>query len=41
MVRGMREHNGTDPDLIEGEDSFTVRPHAGSLDSDTTNRDMI
>ena len=25
IVRGMREHNGTDPDLIEEEDRFTVR----------------
>ena len=33
IVRGMREHNGTDPDLIEEDDRFTVRlwkgrPHA-------------
>ena len=25
IVRGMREHNGTDPDLIEVDDRFTVR----------------
>ncbi|MCP4658180.1 MAG: ATP-dependent DNA helicase RecG [bacterium] len=25
IIRGMREHNGTEPDLIEGEDQFTVR----------------
>ncbi|OGG52291.1 MAG: ATP-dependent DNA helicase RecG [Candidatus Handelsmanbacteria bacterium RIFCSPLOWO2_12_FULL_64_10] len=25
IIRGMREHNGTDPDLIEAEDRFTVR----------------
>lgn len=25
MVRGMEEHNGTDPELIEGEESFSVR----------------
>lgn len=25
MVRGMIEHNGTDPELIEAEESFTVR----------------
>ncbi len=25
IVRGMREHNGTDPDLVEGDDRFTVR----------------
>ncbi len=25
IVRGMREHNGTDPDLIEEDDRFTVR----------------
>lgn len=25
MIRGMRAHNGTDPELIEGEESFTVR----------------
>jgi ATP-dependent DNA helicase RecG len=25
MVRGMKAHNGTDPELIEGEESFTVR----------------
>lgn len=25
IVRGMREHNGTDPDLIEADDRFTVR----------------
>lgn len=25
IIRGMREHNGTDPDLIEEEDRFTVR----------------
>ena len=29
MVRGMKEHNGTDPELIEGEESFTVRLLAG------------
>lgn len=25
IIRGMREHNGTEPDLIEEEDRFTVR----------------
>ena len=25
IVRGMREHNGTEPDLIEEDDRFTVR----------------
>ena len=25
IVRGMREHNGTDPDLVEEDDRFTVR----------------
>ena len=25
IVRGMREHNGTEPDLLEGEEWFTVR----------------
>jgi len=25
IVRGMRDHNGTEPDLIEEEDRFTVR----------------
>jgi len=25
IIRGMREHNGTEPDLMEGEDQFTVR----------------
>jgi len=25
IIRGMREHNGTDPDLIEEESRFTVR----------------
>ena len=25
IIRGMREHNGTEPDLIEGENQFTVR----------------
>jgi ATP-dependent DNA helicase RecG len=25
IVQGMREHNGTDPDLVEEEDRFTVR----------------
>lgn len=25
IVKGMREHNGTEPDLVEGEDRFTVR----------------
>ena len=25
IVRCLREHNGTEPDLEEGEDSFTVR----------------
>ena len=25
IVRGMREHNGTEPDLIEEEERFTVR----------------
>ena len=25
IVRGMREHNGTEPDLVEEEDRFTVR----------------
>ena len=25
IVRGMREHNGTDPDLIEAEEQFTLR----------------
>jgi ATP-dependent DNA helicase RecG len=25
IIRGMREHNGTEPDLIESEDRFTVR----------------
>jgi ATP-dependent DNA helicase RecG len=29
IVRGMRDHNGTDPELIEGEESFTVRLLAG------------
>ena len=29
MVRGMKAHNGTDPELIEGEESFTVRLLAG------------
>jgi ATP-dependent DNA helicase RecG len=29
MVRGMKEHNGTDPELIEGDESFTVRLLAG------------
>jgi len=25
IIQGMRQHNGTDPDLIEEEDRFTVR----------------
>ncbi len=25
IVRGMLEHNGTEPDLVEAEDRFTVR----------------
>lgn len=25
IIRGMREHNGTEPDLIESDDRFTVR----------------
>ncbi len=25
IVRGMREHNGTDPDLVEEGERFTVR----------------
>jgi len=25
IVRGMREHNGTEPDLIEEDDRFMVR----------------
>ena len=25
IVRGIREHNATDPDLIEEDDRFTVR----------------
>ena len=29
MIRGMRNHNGTYPDLIEAEESFTVRLLAG------------
>ena len=29
IVRGMKAHNGTDPELIEGEESFTVRLIAG------------
>jgi ATP-dependent DNA helicase RecG len=31
MVRGMKDHNGTDPELIEGEESFTVRLLAGTV----------
>lgn len=31
MVQGMKAHNGTDPELIEQEESFTVRLLAGSL----------
>jgi ATP-dependent DNA helicase RecG len=30
MVRGMKAHNGTDPELIEGEEIFTVRLLAGT-----------
>jgi len=30
MVRGMKAHNGTDPELLEEEESFTVRLLAGS-----------
>ena len=34
IIRGMKAHNGTDPDLIEAEESFTVRLLAGpSADS--------
>ncbi len=29
MIRGMREYNGTDPELIEGEESFSVRLLSG------------
>jgi ATP-dependent DNA helicase RecG len=29
IIRGMREHNGTEPDLIESEDRFTVRLRKG------------
>ena len=29
MVRGMNEHNGTDPELVEVQESFTVRLLAG------------
>ncbi len=25
IIRGMRDHNGTDPDLIEADNRFTVR----------------
>ena len=25
IVRGMREHNGTEPDLVEDDERFTVR----------------
>lgn len=25
IIRGMREHNGTEPDLIEDDEQFTVR----------------
>ena len=32
MVRGMKAHNGTDPELVEGEESFTVRLLAGPID---------
>ncbi len=30
IIRGMKAHNETDPDLIEGEESFTVRLLAGN-----------
>ena len=30
MVRGMKAHNGTDPELMEGEEIFTVRLLAGT-----------
>lgn len=30
MIRGMKAHNGTDPELIEGDESFTVRLLAGT-----------
>jgi len=29
IIRGMREHNGTDPDLIEENERFVVRLFAG------------
>lgn len=29
IIRGMKEHNGTDPDLIEENERFTVRLFAG------------
>jgi len=34
MVRGMKAHNGTDPELIEGEESFTVRLLAGTANNE-------
>ena len=34
IVRGMREHNGTDPDLIEEDDRFTVRLWKGARSGD-------
>lgn len=32
IIRGMREHNGTEPDLIEGDDRFVVRLWKGDPD---------
>ena len=34
IVRGMKEHNGTDPDLVEENERFTVRLFAGVLEKD-------
>ena len=39
MVLGMKSHNGTDPELIEGEENFTVRLLAGTHESDIENPD--
>ena len=36
IVRGMKEHNETEPDLIEGESHFTVRLHKERLGNEAT-----
>jgi len=30
VVRSMRDHNGTEPDLVAQEETFTLRLHGGA-----------